>query len=135
MLLGEQEAKMVVDKGSLVFRFPIERNYPEGIVIRPLAENEFIQSEGDRLCVYRRGPDDDIHYVCRVNLLERVTPKGAARLMKPRSMRMKKIWKHGSNGSSKPERQLRIEVGASAESWFLHYPLHMSGDSHSGQER
>ena len=75
VLLGEQEAKMVVDKGSLVFRFPIERDYPEGTVIRPLSENEFIQSEGDRLCVYRRGPDDDIHYVCRVDLLERVTPE------------------------------------------------------------
>ena len=75
VLLGEQEAKMVVDKGSLVFRFPIERNYPEGTVVRPLAENEFIQSEGDRLCVYRRGPDDDIHYVCRVDLMERVAPE------------------------------------------------------------
>ena len=67
VLLGEQEAKMVVDKGSLIFRFPIERNYPEGTVIRPLAENEFIPSEGDHLCVYRRGPDDDIHYACRVD--------------------------------------------------------------------
>ena len=28
-----------------------------------------------RLCVYRRGPDDDIHYVCRVDLMERVTPE------------------------------------------------------------
>ena len=28
VLIGEQEAKMVVDKGSLIFRFPIERNYP-----------------------------------------------------------------------------------------------------------
>ena len=44
-------------------------------MIQPLAENEFIRSEGDRLCVYRRGPDDDIHYVCRVDLLERVTPE------------------------------------------------------------
>ena len=75
VLIGEQEAKMVVDKGSLVFRFPIEGNYPEGTVIRPLAENEFIQSEGDRLCVYRRGPDDDVYYVCRVDLLEGVTPE------------------------------------------------------------
>ena len=75
VLLGEQEAKMVVDKGSLIFRFPIESDYPEGTVIRPLAENEFIQSEGDRLCVYRRGSDDDIHYVCRVDLMERATPE------------------------------------------------------------
>ena len=75
MLLGEQEAKMVIDKGSLVFRFPIERDYPAGTVIRPLSEIEFIQSEGDHLCVYRRGPDDDIHYACHVDLLERVTPE------------------------------------------------------------
>ena len=68
VILGEQEAKMVVDKGSLIFRFPIERDCPEGTVIRPLADDEFLQSEGDHLCVYRRGSDDDIHYVCRVEL-------------------------------------------------------------------
>ena len=62
VVLGEREAKMVVGKGSLIFRFPIEGNYPEGTVIRPLADDEFLQSEGDRLCVYRRGPDDDIHF-------------------------------------------------------------------------
>ena len=33
VVLGEQEAKMVVGKGSLIFRFPIEGNYPEGTVI------------------------------------------------------------------------------------------------------
>ena len=80
VLLGEQEAKMVVDKGSLIFRFPIKRDYPEGTVVRPLAENEFIQSEGDRLCVYRRGPEDDIHYVCRVDLIERVNPERASEI-------------------------------------------------------
>ena len=83
VLLGEQEATMVVDKSSLVFRFPIEREYPEGTVIRPLAENEFIQSEGDHLCVYRRGPDDDIHYICRVDLLERVTPERGSEVDEP----------------------------------------------------
>ena len=61
VVLGEQEAKMIVGKGSLIFRFPIERNCPEGTVIRPLADDEFLQSEGDHLCVYRRGPEDDIH--------------------------------------------------------------------------
>ena len=66
---------MVVDKGSLIFRFPIEKDYPEGTVIRPLADDEFLQSEGDHLCVYRRGSDDDIHYVCRVDLIERVNPE------------------------------------------------------------
>ena len=78
VVLGEQEAKMVVGKGSLIFRFPIEWSYPEGTVIRPLADDEFLQSEGDRLCVYRRGTDDDIHYVCRVDLMERVNPERAS---------------------------------------------------------
>ena len=77
VVLGEQEAKMVVGKGSLIFRFPIEGSYPEGTVIRPLADDEFLQSEGDRLCVYRRGPEDDIHYVCRVDLMERTNPERA----------------------------------------------------------
>ena len=66
---------MVIDKGSLVFRLPLERDYPEGTIARPLAENEFLQAEGDRLCVYRRGQDDDIHFVCYVDLLERATPE------------------------------------------------------------
>ena len=43
--------------------------------MRPLAENEFLQAEGERLCVYRRGPDDEIHFVCYVDLLERATPE------------------------------------------------------------
>ena len=78
VVVGEQEAKMVVGKGSLIFRFPIEGNYPEGTVIRPLSDDEFIQLEGDRLCVYRKGPDDDIHYVCRVDLMERANPDRAS---------------------------------------------------------
>ena len=51
VVLGEQEAKMVVGKGSLIFRFPIEGNYLEGTVIRPLVDDELLQSEGDRLCI------------------------------------------------------------------------------------
>ena len=78
VVLGEQEAKMVIGKGSLIFRFPIEGNYPEGTVIRPLADDEFLQAEGDRLCVYRRGMDDDVHYVCRVDLIERAAPERAS---------------------------------------------------------
>ena len=68
---------MIVDKGSLIFRFPLERGYPEGTVVRALNENEFLQAEGDQLCVYRRGDDDDIHFVCRVDMLERVNPERA----------------------------------------------------------
>ena len=68
ILIGDQEAKMVINKGSLVFRFPLERDYPEGTVVRPLEDNEFLQAEGDRLCLYRRGHDDDIdplYLLCR----------------------------------------------------------------------
>ena len=36
VILGEQEAKMVIGKGSLIFRFPVEGNYTEGTVIRPV---------------------------------------------------------------------------------------------------
>ena len=75
VLLGEQEAKMVIDRGSLVFRFPLERDYPEGTIVRPMAENEFLQTEGDRLCVYRRTQEGDIHFVCHADLLERSTPE------------------------------------------------------------
>ena len=75
VLLGEREAKMVVDKGSLVFRFPLERDHLEGTIVRPLDENEIIQAEGDRLCIYRRGQDDDICFVCHVDLLERSIPE------------------------------------------------------------
>ena len=75
-LIGEQEAKTVINKGSLIFRFPLERNYPEGTVVRPLEDNEFLQAEGDRLCVNRRGPDDDIHFICYVDLM-RSTPERA----------------------------------------------------------
>ena len=78
VVLGEQEAKMVIGKGSLTFRLPIEGNYPEGTAIRPLADDEFLQAEGDRLCVYRRGLDDDVHYVCRVDLIERALPERAS---------------------------------------------------------
>ena len=37
---------MVVDKGRLVFRFPLKKDYPEGTIVRPLAENEFLQADG-----------------------------------------------------------------------------------------
>ena len=77
VLIGEREAKMVVDKGSLVFPLPLERDYPEGTIVRLLEENEFLQAEGDRLCLYRRSHEDDIHFVCYVDLIERSTPERA----------------------------------------------------------
>ena len=74
VLIGGQEAKTVINKGSLVFRFPLERDYPEGTIVRPLDENEFLQAEGERLCLYRRGSEDDVNFVCYVDLMERVVP-------------------------------------------------------------
>ena len=47
-------------------------------MIRPLADDEFLQAEGDRLCVYRKGSDDDVHYVCRVDLIKRALPERAS---------------------------------------------------------
>ena len=64
VLIGGQEAKTVINKGSVVFRFPLERDYPEGTVVRPLEDNEFLQAEGERLCLYKRGQEDDIHFIC-----------------------------------------------------------------------
>ena len=43
--------------------------------MRPLSEDEFLQAEGERLCLYRRSAEDDIHFVCYVALVERETPR------------------------------------------------------------
>ena len=59
VLIGRQEAKTVVSKKALVFRFPLERDYPAGTVVRPLTDDEFLQVEGDRLCLYRKGTEED----------------------------------------------------------------------------
>ena len=57
VLIGGQEAKTVVTKGSLIFRFPLERDYPEGTAVRPLTDDAFLQAEGDQLCLYRKGAE------------------------------------------------------------------------------
>ena len=74
VLIGGQEAKTVVNKDSLVFRFPLERDCPEGTIVRPLEDSEFLQAEGERLCLYRRGQEDDIHFKGYVDLIERSVP-------------------------------------------------------------
>ena len=77
VLIGGQEAKTVVNKGSLVFPFPLERDNPEGTIVRPLEENEFLQVERERLCLYRRGPENNVHVVCYVDLMERDSESGS----------------------------------------------------------
>ena len=85
VVLGEQEAKMVIGKGSLIFRFPIEGNYPEGTVIRPLADDEFLW----------KGP----------------TQREPVKAMRLRSMLMViSSWMHGYSVFLKPERHLRVTV-------------------------
>ena len=44
-------------------------------VVRPLQDNEFLQAEGERLCLYRRGKEDDVHFICYVGLIKRSTPE------------------------------------------------------------
>ena len=66
VLIGGKEARSVISKGSLIFRVPLERDHAEGATVRSLQEKEFLQIEGEDLCVYRRDLDEDIHFVCRV---------------------------------------------------------------------
>ena len=103
VLIGGQEAKTVVSKGSLVLRFPMERDYPEGTAVRPLNEDEFLQTEGERLCLYRRGPEDDVRFVCYVDLMERVVtqwfPEGLMHKMRNKIESMRKTLKKESKGS------------------------------------
>ena len=77
VLIGGQEAKIVISKGGLVFRVPLERDYPEGTTVRPLRDDEFLQSEGENLRLYRRDLEGDIHFVCHVDLVQRDSPEQA----------------------------------------------------------
>ena len=53
VLIGGQEAKTVISKGSLVFRVSLERDYPEGTTVRPMRDDDFLQIEGENMCTYR----------------------------------------------------------------------------------
>ena len=59
VLIGGKEARTVISKGSLIFRVPLENEYPEGTTVRPIRDNEFLQIEGEDL------------YVCSVDLIQR----------------------------------------------------------------
>ena len=40
ILIGDQEAKTVINKGSLVFRFPLERDDPEGPLWKTMSSSK-----------------------------------------------------------------------------------------------
>ena len=41
-------------KSSLIFKVPLEGEYPEGTTVRTLRENEFLQVDGEDVYVYAR---------------------------------------------------------------------------------
>ena len=70
VLIGGQEAKTVV---SLIFR-----DYPMGTAVRPMTDDEFLQTEGEPLCLYAgKGTEEDIQFVGYVDLMERQIPRRA----------------------------------------------------------
>ena len=64
VLIGGQEARTVIGKSRLIFRSPLQMDYPEGATVGHLRDNEFLQLEGEDLHVYARDLDGRIHFVC-----------------------------------------------------------------------
>ena len=67
----------MISKGGLIFRVPLGNDHAEGTTVRSLRENEFLQIESEDLGVYRRDLDEEIHFVCRVDLVQREIPERA----------------------------------------------------------
>ena len=67
VLIGGQEARTVLGKSSLIFKVPLEGDYPEGTMVRPLRENEFLHLDGEDVYIYARNADGESHLVCCVN--------------------------------------------------------------------
>ena len=77
VLIGGQEARTVLGKSSLIFKVPLDGEYPEGTAVRTLQENEFLQVDGENVYVYERRPDGASHLVCGVDLTYRASPEWA----------------------------------------------------------
>ena len=77
VLIGGQEARTVMGKSSLIFKVPLDGEYPEGTTVRTLRENEFLQLDGEDVYVYARDPEGCSHMVCGVDLTHRATPEWA----------------------------------------------------------
>ena len=77
VLVGGQEARTVLGKSSLIFKVPLDGEYPEGTAVRTLQENEFLQVDGENVYVYERKPDGASHLVCGVDLTYCASPEWA----------------------------------------------------------
>ena len=64
-------------KSSLIFKVPLDGEYPEGTTVRTLRENEFLQLDGEKVYVYARDLEGHSHMVCGVDLTHRATPEWA----------------------------------------------------------
>ena len=77
VFIGGQEARTVMGKSSLIFKVPLDGEYPEGTTVRTLRENEFLQVDGEDVYVYARNLDGQSHMVCGVDLTHRASPEWA----------------------------------------------------------
>ena len=77
VFIGGQEARTVMGKSSLIFKVPLDGEYPEGTTVRTLRENEFLQVDGEGVYVYARDLDGQSHMVCGVDLTHRASPEWA----------------------------------------------------------
>ena len=77
VLVGGQEARTVMGKSSLIFKVPLDGEYPEGTTVRTLRENEFLQLDGENVYVFAQGLDGQSHMVCGVDLMHRAPPEWA----------------------------------------------------------
>ena len=77
VLVGGQEARTVMGKSSLIFKVPLNGEYPEGTTVRTLRENEFLQLDGEHVYVYAQDLEGQSHMVCGVDLVHQAPPEWA----------------------------------------------------------
>ena len=77
VLIGGQEARTVMGKSSLIFKVPLNGEYPEGTTVRTLRENEFLQLDGEQVYVYAQDLEGQSHMVCGVDLVHQAPPEWA----------------------------------------------------------
>ena len=77
VLIGGQEARTVMGKSSLIFKVPLNGEYPEGTTVRTLRENEFLQLDGEQIYVYAQDLEGQSHMVCGVDLVHQASPEWA----------------------------------------------------------
>ena len=99
VLIGGQEARTVLSKSSLIFRSPLQINYPEGTVVRHLRDNEFLQLEGGDLYVYAQDPEGEAHLVCCVDMIQRETPERAEERDDIQDQFIQMTWTSESSGA------------------------------------